>query len=128
MDRGFRPALIGGDHSQAFATISAVLKKYPDVKIIWIDAHADINTPGTSPSGNIHGMPVAALMGLAPKAVWKMPWLNQSLTPDNIVYFGIRELDPGEVHTVRKYGIENYSPTQIRGKGLKNILSGISRR
>ena len=128
MDRGFRPALIGGDHSQSFATVSAILIRHPDVKVIWIDAHADINTPLTSPSGNIHGMPVAGLMSLAPKAVWRMPWLNQSLTSDRIIYFGIRDLDPGEIQVIREQGIENYTSSQIHTEGLKDILSGISGR
>ncbi len=57
INMGYRPALIGGDHSQAFASISALLNKYPNLQILWIDAHADLDTPETSPSGNSHGMP-----------------------------------------------------------------------
>lgn len=128
MDRGFRPALIGGDHSQSFATISAILTRHPDVKIIWIDAHTDINTYFTSPSGNTHGMPVAGLMGLAPKSHWKMPWLNQSLAPDSIIYLGIRDVDPGEVEIVKKHKIETYTSKQIHDRGLNDILPGIARK
>ena len=63
IQKGFRPALIGGDHSQSFATVSALLNAYPNLRVIWLDAHADINTPETSFSGNIHGMPVAGSDG-----------------------------------------------------------------
>ncbi len=128
MDRGFRPALIGGDHSQSFATVSAIMTRHSDVKVIWIDAHGDINTPLTSPSGNIHGMPVAGLMGLAPRSVWRMPWLNQSLTSDRIIYFGIRDLDLGEIQVIREQEIENYTSSRIHTEGLESILSGISPR
>ena len=104
------------------------MKVYPDVKVIWLDAHADINIPLTSPSGNIHGMPVAGLMGLAPKEAWKIPWLNQSLTPDRIVYFGLRDVDPDEVQTIRTHEIENYSSEYIHKKGLERIFPSISKR
>ena len=128
MDRGFRPVLVGGDHSQSFATISALLTRHPDVKIIWVDAHTDINTHLTSPSGNIHGMPVAGLMGLAHKNSWKMPWLNQSLASDSIIYIGIRDMDPGEVKLVKKHGIEIYTAEQIHNGDLNSILSRISEK
>ena len=128
MDSGFRPALIGGDHSQSFATISAILNEYPKLRVIWLDAHSDLNTPATSPSGNIHGMPVAGLTGLVDKKVWNMPWLNQSLAFDRLIYLGIRDLDQGEINFIKKYKIESYSPQEIRSTGLNNILSDISKR
>ena len=126
--KGFRPALIGGDHSQSFATVSALLNAYPDLRIIWLDAHADINTPETSFSGNIHGMPIAGLMGLSSKEDWNKSWLNQTLKPDRLVYFGLRDLDEGEVTFMKKYNIENYDPQDIRKKGLESILKDISKR
>ena len=63
IQKGYRPLLLGGDHSQAFATVSALINAYPDLRILWVDAHADINTPETSPSGNSHGMPLSGLLG-----------------------------------------------------------------
>lgn len=126
INSGFRPALIGGDHSQSFATISSILNKHSELRVLWLDAHADLNTPTTSPSGNTHGMPVAGLMGLADRQVWNMPWLNQNLKPDRLIYLGIRDLDQGEIYFMKKHNIENYSPQQIRSKGLYNILSSIA--
>lgn len=126
--KGFRPALIGGDHSQSFATVSALLNAYPDLRIIWLDAHADINTPETSFSGNTHGMPVAGLMGLSEKEDWNKNWLNQTLTPDRLVYFGLRDLDEGEVAFMKKYNIENYTPQDIHNRSLESILKDITKR
>ena len=125
---GFKPFLLGGDHSQAFASISAIQSKYPGLRILWFDAHADMNTPETSPSDNTHGMPMAALLGLVDKNKWAMPWVNQLLKPDQIVQLGVRDIDEGEMKLVQEYGIEYYSPQQIRDRGLKNILDELSQR
>ncbi|MCB0377719.1 MAG: arginase [Bdellovibrionales bacterium] len=125
---GFRPALIGGDHSQAFSTISALLNIYPDLKILWVDAHGDMNTPKTSPSGNLHGMPLSGLLGLVPKEDWGMPWLNQLLRADQVIQLGVRDIDHGEQELMDEYGIEYYSPSQVREKGLNHILDDIVKR
>ena len=128
IEEGFRPALIGGDHSQSFATISALLKHYPDLKVLWVDAHADINTPETSLSGNIHGMPVAGLMGFTEKEPWNKNWLNQSLKPHQLIYLGLRDLDKGEIVLIKKHHIENYTPQAFRKVGLKNVLIDIAKK
>ena len=123
-----KPLLIGGDHSQSFSTVSAILKHYPDLKVLWVDAHADINTRNTSPSNNIHGMPVAGLMGLMAKEPWNKTWLLQKLKSENIIYLGIRDLDEGEKEFIRKHNIESYSSKLIKEKGIRAVLQEIKRK
>lgn len=125
---GYRPLLIGGDHSQAFASISAICKKYPDLRIIWVDAHADMNTQETSPSGNSHGMPLSGLFGLVDQNVWGMPWMKDFLKPNQIIHLGVRDIDAGEMELIKKLGVEYYRPEDIRKKGLTNILNDIAER
>ena len=128
INSGYRPLLFGGDHSQAFATVSALLNKYPDLRIIWVDAHADLNTPETSPSGNSHGMPLSGLFGWVDKNIWGMPWMNQLLKPHQVIHLGVRDMDEGEVALMKKHEIEFYRPEEIRKKGLSQILADISQR
>ncbi len=124
----YRPLLIGGDHSQAFASISALGNKYPDLRIIWVDAHADLNTPQTSPTGNSHGMPLSGLLGLVDRNIWGMPWMNQNLKPDQVVYLGVRDIDQGEREIIKNLNIELYSPEDIDKKGLSQILRDVAKR
>ncbi len=128
INSGFKPLLIGGDHSQAFASISAICNKYPGLRILWVDAHSDMNTPETSPSGNTHGMPVAGLLGLINKNKWAMPWLKQLLKSDQFVQLGVRDIDEDELRLVKEHKIEYYSPQNIRKQGLKNILDKLAER
>ena len=85
-----------------------------------------INTPETSPSGNLHGMPVAGLLGLIDKNKWAMPWLSQVLKPNQFVQLGVRDIDEGEKRLVEELDIEYYSPREIRQKGLENLLKELS--
>ena len=95
---GKMPGLIGGDHSLAIGSISAVsVHAKKNIHVLWFDAHADINTPQTSPSGNMHGMPVQMLIRLG------------YLRPDQITYFGLRSVDPGEVQFMQEHGIIGFS-------------------
>lgn len=128
INSGHRPLLLGGDHSQAFASISALGNKYPDLRILWIDAHADMNTPETSPSGNSHGMPLSGLLGWVDKNIWGMPWLNQYLKPNQVIQLGIRDVDDGEIQLMKKHGIEYYTPEEVREKGIQNILDDVAKR
>ena len=104
---------LGGDHSISHSTISSSLQKYKDdVVVIWIDAHADINTYETSLTKNTHGTPVSGLLGL------EKNWINDSipkLNPKNLIYFGIRDMDPAEHNFIRTLDIKNYC-------NLSNIL------
>ncbi len=128
INSGYRPLLIGGDHSQAFASISAITNKYPNLRILWIDAHADMNTPDTSPTGNSHGMPLSGLLGLVDKNIWGMPWMNQLLKPDQVIHIGVRDIDQGEIELMKKHNIEYYTPVDVAEKGLEAILADIAKR
>ncbi len=128
VNSGLRPLLLGGDHSQAFASISALCNKYPDLRILWIDAHADMNTPETSPSGNSHGMPLSGLLGWVDKNIWGMPWMNQLLKPEQVIQIGIRDVDAGELKLLKDHGIEYYPPEAVREKGITAILQDIAKR
>lgn len=107
---GRTPIMLGGDHSLAMGSISAALKHFgPGLAVLWIDAHADMNTPDTSPSGNVHGMPVAALMGETSTGASEEQWgeLLELLGPTKLkaeqaAWFGLRDVDPGERARVRK--------------------------
>jgi len=113
---------LGGDHSLAIGTIAAINKAWKDVVVIWIDAHGDINTPQTSPSGNIHGMPVAFLMGMVKESVPGFEWLHPCLTPDRIVYIGLRDVDSGEKKILREKGIKVFSMTEVDKFGIGKVM------
>ncbi len=125
-DESKLPILLGGDHSCAISSISALLKKYPKAGIIWIDAHADINTFDTSPTGNIHGMPVAALTGMISKQeLFSGNWTCDFLDPRQIVYLGIRDLDPGEQKVLKERNILAYSADDLNTVPMKDIFKTI---
>lgn len=102
---------IGGDHSVGAVTVQAHLDKYlDDLLVIWIDAHADVNTVESSVSKNIHGMPVAPLLGLM-NHWWKSNTVNthHNLKPKNLLYVGIRDLDPFEIQVINKFDIKYFT-------------------
>ena len=89
------PLVLGGDHSIAMGSVAGLLDAWGDVGVLWVDAHGDINTPETTPSGNVHGMPVAALLGKAGIG-GRLGWDTRPVRPERVVLFGTRTLDPGE--------------------------------
>ena len=113
-----RVLTLGGDHGLALGTIAGVLSAQPETGIIWIDAHADLNSLSTSPSGNFHGMPVAGLLGLfEPELADCFPWLPSPLWPERLVYIGVREIDPGERERITRLGIEWIPPEVVAVQG-----------
>lgn len=118
---GKLPVVLGGDHSLAMGTIGGSLEAHPDACVIWIDAHADINTPETTDSGNIHGMPVAFLLGIA-GAVPEFTWVKPVLKPNRIVYIGLRDVDPGEKRILRENGIKAFSMHEIDKYGIGRVV------
>lgn len=115
--------IIGGDHSQSIGTISALLNKNPDLGIIWIDAHGDINTPETSLTGQLHGMPLAVLLGLTKKDEFpEFSFAWGCLKPEQLVYLGVRDLDLGEAEIIEKLKIPVYTNDDISNNGLPLIL------
>lgn len=114
---GRLPLVLGGDHSIAAGTISGSAKKRK-LGVIWIDAHSDINTPETTPSGNVHGMPLAALLGREPKALLTGAKLN----PANVALIGLRDVDPGEREHIRQWGVPAFTMRDVDERGMRSVM------
>ena len=121
---GQMPLVIGGDHSLSIGSVSGALEFFgaDDLGIIWIDAHADVNTPETSPSGNVHGMTIASLLGLIDNKVLGVCGNSPRLKPSNIIYLATRDMDSGEEETVKEYGISVVQMKDIMEQGLDAAL------
>lgn len=122
MSEGKFPLVIGGDHSIAIGTISGVLQHKKNLGVIWFDAHGDINTPQTSPSGNIHGMPIAVLLGMGDETLTSIGGSDTFLKKENIVYIGSRDLDAGERTALKTLGIKVFTMHEIDDMGIKNVM------
>jgi arginase len=120
------PVVLGGDHSVAVGTISGVAqhfrRKNQRVGLIWIDAHSDINTPDTSPSGNVHGMPLGAIMGLGPAELANIYDFSPKVDPDNCVLVGIRDVDIHEKENIRRAGVEVFTMRDIDERGMRTVM------
>jgi len=119
---GQLPVTIGGDHSLAMGTISGTLSHYPDACVVWIDAHADINSIETTTSGNIHGMPMSFLLGINETQIPEYGWIKPILTPDRLVYIGLRDVDQGEKTILKKYGIKAFSMHEVDKYGIGKVV------
>ena len=131
------PLVISGDHSSALGTISGIKKTVPEKRlgVVWIDAHADMHSPFTSPSGNIHGMPLAAALGednienrinkVSTNSIhyWEnmknMGIKGSKLKPEDLVYFGVRDTEEPEDNQMQKLALRNYMVHEIRHRGLE---------
>src|SRR5499425_3442755 len=106
LEAGKFPLILGGDHSVAAGTMAGVAEFYKrehqKVGLIWIDAHSDINTPDTSPSGNVHGMPLAAIMGLGPAELADIYGFKPKVHPENCVLVGVRDVDAREKENIKE--------------------------
>jgi len=124
---GMTPVILGGDHSVAAGSVSGVANFYraqnQPIGLIWIDAHADINTPATSPSGNVHGMPLAALLGLGPEPLTNLLGFSPKVQPDNVVLVGVRDIDATEKNNIKRAGItEVYTMRDIDERGMRTVM------
>jgi len=118
---GRLPVTLGGDHSLGMGTISGTLSHHPDACVIWVDAHADINTADTTESGNIHGMPISFLMGLGPK-VPVFDWVKPALKANKLVYIGLRDVDKDEKQLIRDNGIKAFSMHEVDKYGIGKVV------
>ncbi len=116
------PIVLGGDHSIAIGTISGLLRHYKNLGVLWFDAHGDYNTDETSPSGNVHGMPVATAVGLGHEAL-KAPFHGHFVDPHNIVYVGVRTLDASEAEALRHSGTTVFSMHEIDRYGMREVMA-----
>jgi arginase len=132
LEMGRFPLCIGGDHSMALgslAGISAYCKKNKlKLGLIWIDAHADMNTDVTSPSGNIHGMPLAASLGLGNEKLTKIYGFSPKLKAENCALIGIRSIDKMEKENIKKLNLPVYTMTDIDKLGINRIITKVLRQ
>ena len=127
LEEGMTPLVLGGDHSIAVGTVSGVSEFYrrqnQKIGVIWIDAHSDINTPDTSPSGNVHGMPLAALLGLGPELLTNIGGFAPKIAPENTVLVGVRDIDAAERANIRRAGMgEVYTMRDIDERGMRAVM------
>ncbi|WP_191559355.1 arginase [Metabacillus idriensis] len=119
---GSFPLVLGGDHSIAIGTLAGVSKHYKSLGVIWYDAHGDLNTSETSPSGNIHGMPLAVSIGLGDETLTKIGGYTPKVKPENIVIIGARSLDEGEKELIKERGIKVYTMHEIDRLGMTMVM------
>src|SRR5947209_12516086 len=130
LEAGKFPLVLGGDHSVAAGTVAGVAEFFRQqrrereqkVGLIWIDAHADINTPETSPSGNVHGMPLAAILGLGPPELASIYGFSPKVHPENCVLIGVRDVDAREKENIKETGIEVYTMRGIDERGMRTVI------
>ena len=140
MEEGEFPLVISGDHSNAGGTIAGIKEAFPDLRlgVVWIDAHADLHSPYTSPSGNMHGMPLATALGMdntekqinPPKDMTTRTWNKLKgdpprVLPEDLVFIGVRSTEDPEDHIIQKFHIPNFPTQQLRTEGVKSILQKV---
>lgn len=126
LEAGELPLLMGGDHCLAIGSISAVARhcraRGKRLKVLWFDAHADANTPDTTPSGNLHGMPVACLLGQGPQVLTQLAGSGPALHAGEIAQVGVRSVDPNEKRFVGEHGIEVFDMRTIDELGMRAVM------
>ena len=126
LEGGHLPILLGGDHCLGTGSITAVARwcreRDKKLRVLWLDAHADFNTHEVTPSGNIHGMPVACLCGIGPRALTHLGGSAPAITPDMLRQIGIRSVDQGEKKLVQQYNIDIYDMRYIDEIGMKRAM------
>jgi arginase len=116
------PIVLGGDHSVAIGTLGGLASVHGSGGVLWFDAHGDLNTPETTPTGNVHGMPLAAALGLAPETFASEAWPLPALDPEYVALVGIRSLDAGEREVVKELGIAVYTMTDLDRRGVEPVV------
>ena len=120
------PIVLGGDHSIAVGTMSGMAESFRrqnrKIGLMWFDAHADFNTPQISPSGNVHGMPMAAIMGYGPIELTRIFGFSPKIQPERAVMIGIREVDPQERELVKSSGVRVFTMKEIDRRGIGSVM------
>jgi arginase len=118
------PLVLGGDHSVALGTLGGLVAAHGQPGgVLWIDAHGDVNTPATSPTGNVHGMPLAAALGRAGVGFESNSWTLPSVDVERVALIGARSIDPGERDAIREAGIAVYTISDIDRRGVEPVLA-----
>jgi arginase len=119
---GSIPIVLGGDHSVAVGTLGGLAALSEPGGVLWFDAHGDLNTPETSPSGNVHGMPLAAALGLANETFASDAWPLPALAPEHVALLGLRSLDAGERELVKELGIAAHTMSDFDRRGVEAVV------
>lgn len=126
LGEGRMPLVLGGDHSLAAGSVSGTSRHFRKLRqrigLIWVDAHADMNTPATSPSGNVHGMPLACLIGMGPKELTHLYHYAPKVDPKNVALVGIRDVDQLERPHVKNSGVRAFTMREIDERGLREVM------
>ncbi len=122
VENGLTPLVLGGDHSVAIGTIGGLASVHGPGAVLWFDAHGDLNTPTTTPSGNVHGMPLAAALGRAGVGFESNGWSLPALSPDRVAVIGARSIDPGERQAIQESGVAVYTISDIDRRGVEPVL------
>ncbi len=127
LDEDFVPLVLGGDHSIAVGTAAGAAahfqKQGKRIGMIWLDAHGDMNTPESSPSGNVHGMPLASIMGYGPPELTELAGIKPMIEPHSVVLVGIRELDSKERRLVKESGVHIFTMREIDERGMREVMT-----
>ncbi|HVN07427.1 MAG TPA: arginase [Patescibacteria group bacterium] len=127
LEDGLLPLVMGGDHSVAIGTIGGVSsffrKKEKRIGLLWLDAHADMNTPESSPSGNIHGMPLAAIAGYGPDELTQITGPRPMVNPHNICIVGVRDIDAKERKIIKESGVHAFTMRDLDERGMREVMA-----
>lgn len=119
------PFVIGGDHSIGLGSICGASKFYKNLAVIWVDAHGDLNTDKTSNTGNVHGMPLAAAIGIGPSELTNIYFEGKKVDVKNVFIIGARDLDSGEIDLISKRNLNVYTSKCIKDIGINSIMKDI---
>src|SRR5215217_7113467 len=123
LEQGRIPIVLGGDHSVALGTLGGLAARCGPGAVLWFDAHGDLNTPETTPSGNVHGMPLAAALGRGGPGFESSSWTLPALQPERVAVIGVRALDPGERVLIAELDLAVHSMSALDRRGIEAVVS-----
>jgi len=123
LDEDRIPVVLGGDHSIALGTLGGLAARRGPGAVLWFDAHGDLNTPDTTPSGNVHGMPLAAALGRGGPGFESAAWTLPALEPERVAVIGARQLDPGERALIGALGLAVHTMSELDRRGLEAVVA-----
>jgi arginase len=128
LDEGRIPIVLGGDHSIALGTLGGLASRRGPGAVLWFDAHGDLNTPETTRTGNVHGMPLAAAIGRGGPGFESPSWTLPALQPERVAVIGARDLDPAERDLIGELGLAVHTMSEVDRRGIEAIVSGALER
>ncbi len=127
LEAGLTPIVMGGDHSIAVGTVGGASaffrKKEKRIGLVWLDAHADMNTPESSPSGNVHGMPLAAIVGFGPAELTELAGPKPMVNPRNVCLVGVRDIDSKEKRIIKESGVHVFTMRDLDERGMREVMA-----